>query len=291
VETTQSVKSRLILNLVLLLALVGLGLYAYWRPGEEQDPGIAVSQLERSDVVRVTIERATKVDVEMAQRDGRWLMLRPYQTRVEPLQLARLLDLTEATASDMLPADDLARYGLDPPAARVTLNDQAFAFGSINEITNEQYLASGDQIYLVRTFLGYNIPLDASKLLSHKLLGESEKPVEFNFGDWQAVKNDKGAWSLQGKAPEAGVDAPTADELNVWAAEWNLASALSVQPYQGTPRGERISIRLGNGTSATFRVLSRQPDVELLRVEENMLYRLGTDAGGRLLDPYRVAAS
>mgnify|MGYP001812159407 CR=1 FL=1 len=284
-------KSRLILNLVLLLALVGLGLYAYLRPGEEQDPGIAVSQLERSDVVRVTIERGTKMDIEMAQRDGRWLMLRPYQTRVEPLQLARLLDLTEATASDVLPADNLARYGLDPPTARVTLNDQSFAFGNTNEITNEQYLARGDQIYLVRTFLGYNIPLDVTKLLSHKLLGESEKPVEFNFGDWQAVKNDKGAWSLQGKPPEADVDAPTADQLNVWAAEWNLASALAVQPFQGTPRGERIRIRLGNGSSATFRVLSRQPDVQLLRVEENMLYRLGTDAGGRLLDPYRVAAS
>ncbi|UCD69136.1 MAG: DUF4340 domain-containing protein [Betaproteobacteria bacterium] len=284
-------KSRLILNLVLLLALVALGLYAYLRPGEQQEPGIAVSQLERGDVVRVTIKRGTTMDVEMAQRDGRWLMLRPYQTRVEPLQLARVLDLAEATASDVLPADNLPRYGLDPPAARVTLNDQAFAFGAINEITNEQYLASGDHIYLVRTFLGYNIPLDVTKLLSHKLLGESEKPVEFNFGDWQAVKNDKGAWLLRGNSPTADDDAPTPDELNVWAAEWNLASALSVEPYQGTPRGERITIQLGNGTSATFRVMSRQPEVKLLRVEENMLYRLGADAGGRLLDPYRVAAS
>ena len=284
-------KSRLLLNLFLLLALVALGLYAYWRPGDEQDPGIAVTQLKRADVNRVRIERGATMDVEIAQRDGAWLMSRPYQTRVEPLQLARLLDITEATASDVLPAENLARYGLDPPIARVTLNEQTFAFGDINEITNEQYLASGDRVYLVRTFLGYNVPLDASKLLSRKLLGDDEKPVAFDFGSWQAVKNDKGAWSLQGAPPAAGEAAPSADQLNVWAAEWNLASALAVEPYQGTPRGERIRIQLQNGTSATFRVLSRQPDVELLRVEENMRYRLGTDAGGRLLDPYRVAAS
>lgn len=284
-------KSRLILNLVLLLALAALGLYAYWRPGEEQQPGIAVSQLKRGEVVRVRIERGATVDVEMAQRDGTWLMLRPYQTRIEPLQLARLLDLTEATASDMLPADNLSRYGLDPPTARVTLNDQTFAFGNINDITNEQYLASGDHIYLVRTFLGYNIPLEVNKLLSHKLLGDHEKPVAFDFGQWRAAKNDKGAWSLRGTLPAAGEAAPSADELNIWAAEWNLASALSVESYQGTPRGERIRIQLSNGSSVTFRVLSRQPDVELLRVEENMRYRLGSDAGGRLLDPYRVAAS
>ncbi len=284
-------KSRLILNLFLLLALVALGLYAYWRPGEEQQPGIAVSQLKRDEVVRVRIERGATMDVEMAQRDGTWLMLRPYQTRIEPLQLARLLDLTEATASDMLPADNLSRYGLDPPTARVTLNDQTFAFGNINDITNEQYLASGDHIYLVRTFLGYNIPLEVNKLLSHKLLGDHEKPVGIDFGQWRAEKNDKGAWSLRGTLPAAGEAAPSADELNIWAAEWNLASALSVEPYQGTPRGERIRIQLSNGSSVTFRVLSRQPHVELLRVEENMRYRLGSDAGGRLLDPYRVAAS
>ncbi len=284
-------KSRLILNLVLLLALVALGLYAYWRPGEEQQPGIAVSQLKRGEVVRVRIERGATMDVEMAQRDGTWLMLRPYQTRIEPLQLARLLDLTEATASDMLPADNLSRYGLDPPTARVTLNDQTFAFGNINDITNEQYLASGDHIYLVRTFLGYNIPLEVNKLLSHKLLGDHEKPVGIDFKQWRAEKNDKGAWSLRGTLPAAGEAAPSADELNIWAAEWNLASALSVEPYQGTPRGERIRIQLSNGSSVTFRVLSRQPHVELLRVEENMRYRLGSDAGGRLLDPYRVAAS
>ena len=284
-------KSRLILNLVLLLALVALGLYAYWRPGEEQTPGIAVTQLGRDDVVRVRVERGTALSIEMAQDDGTWLMLQPYQTRVPPLQIARLLDITEATASDMLPADNLPRYGLEPPAARVTLNDQSFSFGNINEVTNEQYLASGDHIYLVPTFLGYNIPLELTKLLSHKLLAESEKPIAFDFGNWQAVKNDRGAWSLQGNAAAASEDVPTADQLNVWAAEWNLASALSVEPYQGTPRGDRVSIQLGNGKSATFRVLSRQPNVELLRVEENMLYRLGADAGGRLLDPYRVAAS
>ncbi len=284
-------KSRLILNLVLLLVLVALALYAYWRPTEKEKPQIAVSQLERDDVVRVRVERGTEMDAEMEKRDATWHMLRPYQTRVEPLQIARLLDLAEATASEMLPAEDLARYGLDPAPVRVTLNDQSFAFGNINDITNEQYLASGGHVYLVRTFLGYNVPLDVTKLLSHKLLADGEKPLAFDFGSWQAVRNEKGAWSLQGEPPASSDEAPSPDELNVWAAEWGLASALSVEPYKGKPRGERISIQFDNGQRASFRVLSRQPDVQLLRVEENMLYRLGADAGGRLLDPYRVAAS
>lgn len=288
-ETAQIVKSRLLLNLVLVLALAGLGLYAYLRPTEEDKPKIAISQLERDEIDRIRLERVPDVDLQLEKRNGAWLMTRPYQTRADPLEVDRLLDVAMGTASEVFPAENLSRYGLDPAPVRVTLNDQSFAFGNINEVTNEQYIASGGQIYLARTYLGYSLPTDSKKLISHKLIADTEKPVAFDFGHWQAIKNDKGAWSLQGKLA-ADVDlSPTPDELNIWVAEWQLASALSVTPHEGTSGGARVILQFSNGDRATFRVLQRQPDVELLRVEENMRYRLGEDAGGRLLDPYRVA--
>jgi len=141
----------------------------------------------------------------------------------------------------------------------------------------------------VRTYLGYSIPTDITKLLSRKLLADHEKPVSFDFGEWRVVKNDKGAWSIQGKSPGNHDLAPTPDELNTWAAEWQLASALSVAPDTAAPRGERVVIQFSNGDSATLRIVARKPEVQLLRVDENMRYQLGADAGGRLLDPYRVA--
>lgn len=282
-------KSRLILNLLLLLALVALALYAYFRPTEEKTPAIAISQLKRDDIDRVRLQRGADMDVQMEKRNGTWFMSRPYQTRVDPLQVDRLLDIAMATASERFPAENLSRYGLDRAPIRVTLNDQSIAFGNINEVTNEQYLSSGQDVYLARTYHGYSIPVDVTKLISPKLVADTEKPVAFDFGDWQAVKNDKGAWSLQGKSPPDRDLAPTPDELNIWVTEWQLASALAVTPHQGTPHGDRVILTFGNGDSATFRILSREPDVQLLRVEESMLYRLGADAGGRLLDPYRVA--
>ena len=288
-ETAQIVKSRLLLNLVLLLALVALGLYAYFRPTEDEKPKILVSQLKRNDIDRIRLERDNKLDVQMQKRDGTWYMTRPYQTRAEPLQVDRLLDVTTATASGEFAGENLSRYGLSPAPVRVTLNDQSFAFGNINEITNEQYLASGERVYLVRTYYAYSLPVDLPTLISRKLLADNEKPVAFDFGEWQAVRNEKGAWLIQGKPPGDHDVAPGPDELNVWVAEWQLASALSVAPNQAAPQGQRVVIQFSNGTSATFRVLAREPEVQLLRVDENMRYQLGIDAGSRLLDPYRVA--
>ena len=283
-------KSRLILNLVLLLALVALGLYVYLRPGqEEHNPQLALTTLKRDEVDRVRVQRDTSMDMQLEKRNGTWVMTSPYNTRVDPLQVDRLLDITLATASQRFPAENLARYGLDSAPVIVTLNDQTFGFGSINDVTNEQYVSNDGNIYLVRTYLGYNVPRDATSLFSRKLLADNEVPDAYDFGEWTAEKNAKGAWTLQGNLHTEREVTPTPNELNVWASEWNLASALSVTPFEGKPYGERIEIKFTNGGSATFRILTREPDVRLLRVGENMVYQLGPDAGGRLLDPYRVA--
>lgn len=286
----QIVKSRLLVNVLLLLALVGLALYAYFRPTEQGKPDVRISQLSRDEIDRVRIERRDAPATEMEKRNGIWYMLRPYQTRVEQLQIDRLLDIAAATASEKLAAENLARFGLDPAALRVTLNDQAFTFGNINEITNEQYLGSGDSVYLVRTYFGYGIPLNATKLVSHKLLANDETPVAFDFGSWQVVKNEKAGWSIQGRDTPGG-EPLSADTLNQWVAEWQLASSLSVAQHAGSARGlGRVVIQFGNGSAATFRILSRGPQVQLLRVGENMRYEFGSEAGSRLLEPWRVAA-
>ena len=288
-EAAQVVKSRLLLNVALLAALLGLALYAYYRPTDSGEPEIRITPLSRNQIERVRLERRGTLDTEIEKRNGNWHMLRPYQTRVEQLQIDRLLDISSATASEQLANENLSRYGLDPASIIVTLNDQSFTFGNINEITNEQYLGTGDSVYLVRTYFGYGIPINATKLVSHKLLGSDETPVAFDFGHWQVVKGDNGGWSMQGKTAPNSDDVLSADTLNQWIAEWHLASSLSVTPNEGPARGERIVIQFSNGNSAEIRVLSRDPDVQLLRVGENMRYQFGAGAGGRLLDPYRVA--
>ena len=287
--TSQVVKSRLLLNVALLLALVALGLYAYLRPAPSTAPEINLSSIERNAVNRIRVERRGKPAVDLQKRDGVWHMLAPYRTRADPFQVDRLLDIVQAKAKQKLAQANLDRYGLDSPSVRVRLNDVAFDFGAINELTNEQYVASGQAVFLVAPFLGYGIAADAEKMFSRRLLAQDEDPVEFDFGRWQLRKNDAGSWSISGTSPKQGMEL-SQDVLNQWAAEWKLASALTVEPHKGERTREQITIRLKQGRALTIGVLSRQPQVRLLRVDENMRYEFGRDAGSRLLDPHTVAA-
>ncbi len=280
-------KSKVILNLLLVLAVTALALYAILRPGEKRDPGTGVFQLKRDQVTRLSIERRKGEPVRLEKRADGWHITAPFTSRADVGQVDRVLDLTSATARQKLPREDLARFDLDPPQVKVTLNDQAIAFGKINEITNEQYAATADAVYLLAPFYGYGIPADAGKIASRKLLADDEIPVAFEFDGHRIVRNDKGQWSITGAAKTGA--ALSQDEFNRWADEWRVTYALAVEPYKSGAGRQRVTLRFKNGNSVTMQAADAASGFTLLRNDENMLYRFGVQTGRRLMNP-RVAA-
>ena len=284
-------KSRLILNLVLFLALVGLGLYAYLAPDKKSaEPTFRISTLARDEISSISIEPRGKAAIALKKHEGAWQMLAPFTTRADPFQIDRLLDIAQATSTQQFAREQLERFNLDSASLVVTINGKTFSFGSINSVTNEQYLATDEAVYLVPPYLGYSVPADPSKLFSHKLLGPNESPVAFDFGAWKLVKDERGSWKPEGNLPKKEMDL-SADDINQWAAEWQLASSLETRPHDRSRGRERIKLKLQDGREVVVEIITRKPVVVLARIDENMRYQFGADAGSRLLDPGMVAAS
>jgi hypothetical protein len=288
VAAAQGVKARLLVNIALVAALLALALYAYFRPQPKAATGMPVTTLARDAVVRIRVEPRGAPPIELEKSAAGWAMTAPYRTRVDALHTDRLLDIVAATAKQKLPRSDLARFDLTAPRVRVTLNDQRFDFGAVNELTNEQYLATADGVYLVPPYLGYGISTDPAKLISRHLLATDEAPVSFQFGGWSAAKDDNGKWLLHGKLPSA--QPLSQDDLNRWADEWKATSSLETAPYRGRPGREQVTLTTREGKRITFQILSREAQTRLVRSDERMEYRLGAEAGRRLLDPWSVAA-
>jgi hypothetical protein len=278
------------LNLVLLLALAGIGLYVYLAPEEKTEATFRLSQFARDDIERIVVEHRGKPPIDLEKRNDSWHMRTPVSTRADPFQVDRLLDIAQGTSSQQLPRENLERFNLDPAPLTVQLNDQSFAFGSINEVTNEQYLATGDAVYLVAPYLAYSVPTDAAKLFSHKLLNADEIPVAFDFGSWRLAKDERGSWKTEGSPADGGAELST-DDINQWASEWHLASSLVTEAHDGSKGPSRIKVSLKDGRTISVEIISRDAEVVLVRGDENMRYRFGADAGNRLLDPRVVAGS
>ncbi|MFN0039780.1 MAG: DUF4340 domain-containing protein [Burkholderiales bacterium] len=284
-------KSRVALNIVLVLGLLALVLFSYLRPkNSETRPTIKLSQATRESVDRVKIERQGSPAIQLVRQATGWQITAPLQTQADTHQIDRVIDMVAMTASGKLPDTGRAQFGLDPAAVKVFLNDEVFSFGRINEITNEQYLGYGEAVYLVPPFYGYGIPASVNILISRKLLDEAEQPVRFDFGTYHIGRNEKGAWSIEGKAPATLATPPSQDNLNRWADEWRHTSALTAEPAAGVPAADQsLTVHFANGKSAGLRIKRTGTELQMYRADRKLVYRVGNETGQRLLDPARVA--
>jgi hypothetical protein len=289
VAAAQGMKSKILLNLTLIAALVTLSLYAYFKPWQEAAPSIKLTQLKRDDIIRIAVEPRGAAAIKLEKLDGAWRIVAPLTAQAEATQVDRLVDIVNANAKQKLANADLAQFDLNPPQVRVTLNDQAFAFGRVNDITYEQYVATAQGVYLVPPLYGYGIPTDATKLLSRRLLDAGEVAVAFDFGRYRIERDDKGTWAANGEFAAAKAPPLSQDDFNRWADEWRYTSALSVEPDKSSPAGEQVNVRFKTGKTVTMRIVQKEPDFQLVRSDNAMRYHFGVEVGHRLLDPRVVA--
>ena len=282
-------KSKVLLNLALIAALVALSLLAYFKPWQDEVAAIKLTQLKRDDVTSITVEPRGAAAIKLEKHGGAWRIVTPLNAQAEATQVDRLIDIVNANSKQKLANADLTQFDLNPPQVRVTLNDQAFSFGRVNDITYEQYVAAAGGVYLVPPLYGYGIPTDATKLLSRRLLDAGEVPVAFDFGRYRIIRDDKGTWTASGEFATTKEAALSQDDFNRWADEWRYTSALSVEPDKGSRAREQVTVRFKGGKAVTMRILQKEPDFQLVRDDNAMRYHFGVEVGRRLTDPRVVA--
>jgi hypothetical protein len=288
VAAAQGMKYKVLINLALIAGLVALSLLAYFKPWQEKTPAIQLSTLKRDDVTRITVEPRGAAPIKLEKREQAWRLVAPFEAQADGPPVDRLLDVVNANAKQKLANPNLAQFDLETPPIRVSLNDQVFSFGRVNDITYEQYVSTANGVYLVPPLYGYNIPTDATKLLSRRILDQGEIPVAFDFGRYRIVRDDKGTWTIAGVA--ALQDKPLSqDDFNRWADEWQHTSALAVEPDKGSHAREQLNVRFKNGKAVSMAIVQKTPDFQLVRNDNRMRYHFGIDVGQRLLDPYVIA--
>jgi hypothetical protein len=275
-------KRSLIVNVVLALIVLGLGLWMTLKPGDKGPETFPVSTLKADAVDRIVIRRKGLPEFVLEKQKGVWRQTSPFPARAESSQVGRLTDLLAARSAQKLPATDLARFELDDPFATVTIGAETFVFGTVNTLTNEQYVQAGDHVYLVSPTFGYGLPTRADSLASHLLLATDEVPARIEVPGAKLERKD-GKYVLE-NAP-TGADAPSQDDLGRWMEGWRFASALTTQVEPGSPKGEAVRIGLADGRTVEFVLVSREPDARLYRPDEKLLYTLSAEQARRLLSP------
>jgi hypothetical protein len=264
---------------LLAAAVAALGLFVYLKPVTRDTPEYALSGLKPDAAHAVRLERSGAAPIALEKRGEEWFLTAPFAARAGTVQVQRLLAVAAAKGTARLAATDLARFGLERPAMRLTIDGQSFDFGIVNEISREQYVLTGGAVYTVAVSYTAGLPARPADLVDRQLFARSEVPERIELGEF-IVAREEGKWTVRPPAGEM-----SQDDLQRWLDDWRHASALRVEPYgRGTPVAA-VKMQLRGGTALSFGILSREPEVALLRSDQKLVYYLSRGAAARLLSP------
>ncbi len=199
---------RVTLGLAAILALVAAYIFAVDRPrAQRAEEARHLVQLAKADVAAVTLE-SPKGPVELTRRDAaHWEVTRPVQAPAASFPVGDLLDavtglVPQRTVRDT--ASDLPAYGLDKPAARITLRTQAgrtvtIEIGKPSPVATALYarVVPGSAIYLVDSSIKDALSKSAADLRQRTL-------ADFANADVQTVRieSPKGPLAVDRLGPD-----------------------------------------------------------------------------------------
>lgn len=272
-------KKSWLLNAALLVLVVALGWFAYLKPRSDEPTSYALSTLKADQVRHVRLERGASPAIAIEKKGNLWLVTAPLTARADPFHVERLLAILAARAAHRFAGADLARFELDQPQARLTIDGQSFSFGTVSAVTREQYVVTGGTVYAIDPRYGGTLPASAEQLIGRQLFAGNEAPVRFEFRDFSVAQNG-GKWSVM--PPVADL---SQDDFNRWVDEWRQAVASRAELYADKkPLGE-IKMDFQDGTTLTLGILQREPELVISRPDEKVQYYFPSETARRLLIP------
>jgi hypothetical protein len=276
-----SMRTGWIVNLLLLIGVAGLAAYALWGRKGEDAPGHAIAAVKAVEIKRVVIEPRDGKGMILEKQGEDWFLAQPVQARADHSQVDRLLDLLSAKSREKLPATDLQRFELDTPELKVSFDGHTVAFGTTNPLSQDQYVLSGEGVYLLSAYYRSLVPQGPERVLAHALFRRDEKPVAFVLKGFRVEQRDA-KWVL---SPAPAQDQPSADDFNRWVDDWRYASSLLTQPAGGKAPVETIEVRLADGRLLALGVRQREPELVLVRTDEKLSFHFSGEMARRLLSP------
>jgi hypothetical protein len=272
-------KQGWLLNAALLVIVTSLAAFVALKPRSDASATHRVSRLQAQQVQHIRLERKGDPAVVVERKQNGWVITAPLSARADTFQVERLLAILDATAAHRLPAQDLARFELDQPATRITIDGEQFSYGSVNGITREQYVLAGNAVYALAPRYGAMIPANLSQLISKQLFDSTELPVRLELRGFTVTQNTDG-WRVSPPPAEL-----SQDDVNRWLDAWRHAAALRTEPYAGGMPVDSIRMELRDGKKLRLDVLQTTPDFVIGRPDEKLRYHFAAQTAKRLLMP------
>ncbi len=275
--------ARALLNLGLAALGLALVLVVIYRPGLEPEavPQPIITSLSPDAVVSITVTRESREQLTFTRHDKRWYVFTgTHELPAAEFQINALLRVLETTADTRYPAEslDLAQFGLEPPQATVTFNEQEFRFGTTEALQRRRYLQLADSVYLVADKYQHLVSAEPYNFVARKLLAGRGAISRLELPGMTLSQPAGMHWQL-----DPASDKASADALQQLVNRWQNASALYVTGYDGAETTEQVTIHTtGQAEPLVLQVVSNAPNLVLANADRGIRYHLAPGLEGSL---------
>jgi uncharacterized protein DUF4340 len=289
-------RTRVLVDITLVVLLVGLGLVAYFQPGLQKPVSVPqLTALHRDAIRRLELIYPDGHKISLGKEKDEWFVLQPIHLPANRFHAETLVDLAEATSFAQYPATklDLARFKLDKPLLKVRFNDVEVALGGTEALNGRRYALYGGTVQLVGDSVASFLDADTSFFVSHALLPAEARPVSLSLPLLAEKPDSKGPlrgaiqlhfendrWVLT--PPDQAV---SQDTLNRLVEGWRFAHALQVERIDKARKAlATVTIQLkGEPQPVRFDLVATQPDLILARTDVGLQYHVAEPLARRLL--------
>lgn len=274
------------LNMIMLATIIAALIFLYLRPPTEQAQEFSISSLSSEAVQDVRLIKQHD-EIVLSKTRGQWRILKPIQARADEKKIAEIILVHQAKAQQRFPLENLERFGLDRAYVQLYLNEEYFGFGSYVPITNQQYVANDEHVYVISPRYGLLFPAHAQDLASRQLLEAEEVPIKFESHQF-IVELQQLNWHIRNL--QSG-KLPNEKTLEQWVKSWQTARAEHILQPQEMDGGfielANIKISLRDDKNIAVKVLRNADQVVFMRSNEDVGYVFSNEAGQQLLTPFQ----
>jgi len=278
-------RSRLLLNLGLLVLVGILTAIIVFEPGKEPEPKPRPLTTRQPEAVsRLKLMRGPDDVIELEKRDGRWWLIRPWSLPARDFRVQGILRLLAADSQSRhdLAGLDLARFGLDKPRASVTFDGElTIDFGGTEPLAQRRYVRIGEDLHTIIDTFYYQIAATPESFVDPALLPPEAKIVRLKLPDLTLELKD-GKWQRTPAHPELSADASI--EL---VDAWRQTQALDVRPRDKLPETKpagQVEVWLdGQDQPLRFTILRQDDNTYLLREDVNLAWQVTKENADKLL--------
>lgn len=262
---------RLLLNLLMFIAVIGLVALAIYKPGiEAPTESVPLTTLNSEQISRIDITHAGGA-VNLERRDNGWWVTNDTPVPADQNQVDILLNLASLSPVRSYPATEFGptQLHLEPALATLRLNDTELRFGNTEPLDNLRYVRVGDRISLISDNYQNLLQGTRTQFASRKLLAGTADIVGITLPNLKLTKPEDGTWLIEPEPERISADA--APKL---VEAWATASALWVRNYQPSENSTPVSIDLANGQHIEFELRQSDRETVLARPDLGLEYNL-----------------